>query len=101
MSAVATAERLDDIRTFLPGISEAEYERRAKLRSLRNTAVALATKTESGTARQLAWTASDYAHALMYAPADDAALAETARFCTRIMVCAMQAEQMADEGIVA
>lgn len=93
MSAPTTIER-DDIRTFLPTIGEEEYARRAKLRSLRNAATAMITATESPTARGLAWIASDYSTEALYAPAAADALDDLNKFCTRLMLTAMQAEQI-------
>jgi hypothetical protein len=94
----ATAQPLDDIRTFMPSIGVAEYDLRAKLRSLRNVASALIGKTESPTARQLAWIASDWTNEIIFAPADLTLLAEVGKFCGRLMVTAMHAERLETEG---
>lgn len=94
MNAPTSFATRDDIRTFLPTISEAEYARRAKLRSLRNSAAAMISATDSATARTLAWLASDYATEALYAPAAASALDDLNRFCTRLMLTAMQAEQI-------
>lgn len=88
-----TAER-DDIRTFLPTIGEEEYARRAKLRSLRNAATAMVNNTDSSTARGLAWFAIEYATEALYAPDASEALEDLNKFCTRLMLTAMQAEQI-------
>ncbi len=92
------AAPLDDIRTFLPTIGEEEYERRAKLRSLRNAAAAMIAETNSGTARGLAWIASDYATEALYAARAADALDDLNKFCTRLMLTAMQAEQIDSFG---
>jgi|GEM_PF-1433634 len=91
---LAQPEKLDEIRTFLPGIGEAEYELRAKLRALRNTASAMVSNTESNTARQLAWIVVEYATPTLYAPGTPVAFADLNKFCTRLMLTAMQAENM-------
>jgi hypothetical protein len=93
MSAVAHAE-CDEILTFLPGIGEEEYAKRAKLRSIRNAAAAMIAATDSGTARHLAWIASDTVTQALYAPGATDALDELIQFCTRLMLTAMQAEKI-------
>jgi|JI6StandDraft_1071083.scaffolds.fasta_scaffold02959_6 hypothetical protein len=98
MNARAAIKASDDIRTFLPGIGEAEYDLRAKLRTMRNCASALIANTDSDTARALAWTCSGYATAYVYAGADTETLSEIARFCNRLILTAMQAEQIDDGG---
>lgn len=94
MNAFTTIKAADDIRTFIPGIDEAEYELRAKLRTMRNCASALIAKTDSDTARALAWTCSEFATAYVYAGADNDTLSEVGRFCHRLMLTAMQAENI-------
>ena len=101
MTLIVAAEPLDDIRCFLPGIDAEEYARRAKLRSLRNTAAAMIARTECATARQLAWIASDYATELVYSPADPVVLDDVAKFCTRLMISAMHVERLETVGAVA
>lgn len=97
MNAFTSIKPADDIITFLPGIGQDEYDLRAKLRSMRNCAAAMIAKTESDTARALAWTCSEYATAYVYAGADQETLSEVGRFCNRLMLTAMQAEAI-DEG---
>ena len=82
----------DDIRIFMPGIPQEEYDKRAKLRSLRNAATAMRTNTDSDNARCLADMAIEYATGALYAPgaADD--LDDLNQLCTRLMKTAMQAE---------
>ena len=99
MNAFTAIKPADDIRTFMPGISEAEYELRAKLRAMRNCASALVAKTESDTARLLAWTCSEYVTAYIYAPVHTDTLDEVALFCTRLMVAAMHAEAIDVGGV--
>ena len=96
MNAFTAIKAADDIRTFIPGVSEAEFELRAKLRTMRNCASALIAKTDSETARALAWTCSEYATAYVYAGADNDTLSEIGRFCHRLMLTAMQAENIDD-----
>lgn len=98
MNAFTAIEKSDDILTFLPGISAAEYALRAKLRSMRNCAAALIVKTDSDTARALAWTCSDYATAYVYSGANNDTLTEVGRFCNRLIVTAMQVELIDDGG---
>ena len=98
MNAFTAIKAADDIRTFLPGIDEAEYELRAKLRTMRNCASALIAKTDSDTARALAWTCSEYATAYIYAGTDNDTLSEVGRFCNRLMLTALQAETIDDGG---
>ena len=97
---VAMPAHLDDIRTFLPGIGADEYDLRAKLRSHRNVAAAVIAKTESPTARQLAWIVTEYTAETIFAPMDHAFLAEVGKFCTRLLVTAMQAERLETAGAV-
>lgn len=93
MNAAATIQR-DDIAIFLPGIGDEEYAKRAKLRSLRNAATAMIGSTESGNARSLAWMANDYATGALFAPGAAHALDGLNKLCTRLMIVAMQAEQL-------
>lgn len=98
MNAFTAIKKADDILTFLPGIGKAEYDLRAKLRTMRNCASAMIAKTDSDTARALAWTCSEYATAYVYAGADHDTLSEVGRFCNRLMLTAMQAESIDDGG---
>lgn len=92
--SVATLKPLDEIRTFLPGIGDEEYALRAKLRSLRNTASAMISNTESDTARQLAWIVVEYATPALYAPGIPVEFEELNKLCTRLMLTALQAEKI-------
>ena len=96
MNAFTAIKAADDIRTFMPGIDETEYELRAKLRTMRNCAAALIAKTDSDTALALAWMCSEYATTYVYAGADNDTLSEVGRFCNRLMLTAMQAESLDD-----
>ena len=89
-----TARQRDDICTFMPTICAEEYARRAKLRSLRNVAAAMISETESSTARQLAWLASDYITQSIYAPAAAEALDDLIKLCDRLMRTAMHAQRV-------
>lgn len=93
MSAAGTIER-DDIRLFLPGVSDEEHAKRALLRSYRNAASAMIASTGSDIARWLAWTASDYATGAIYNPGAAQALDDLNKLCKRLMLTAMQAEQL-------
>lgn len=94
------APAADDILTFLPGIGNEEYELRARLRSYRNAASAMVANTDCPAARNLAWMATEYITTLIYAPANTDELAEVAKFARRVMLVAMQAEELRDQGIV-
>ena len=96
--AISTIQPLDDIATFLPGIDPDEYERRSKLRSLRNMAGAMIAQTDSPTARQLAWICSDYTTEFVYSHADEALLDDVAKLCNRLMITALHAERLEAEG---
>ena len=97
MNTISTIQPLDDIVTFLPGIDLDEYERRSKLRSLRNMAGAMIAQTESPTARQLAWICSEYTTEMVYSPAGASLLDDVAKFCNRLMITAMHAERLDTE----
>ena len=98
MNAFTEIKPADDLHTFLPGIGEEEYQLRAKIRTFKNCAAALIAKTDSDTARGLAWTCSHYATAHIYAGTDNGTLIEIARFCNRLMLTAMQAEEIDGGG---
>ena len=89
-----TTIKPDEIYTFLGAIMDDEYERRAKLRSYRNAASAMIGTTECDTARHLAWTVIEYASANLYAPASIEWLDKLNLLCKRLMLTAMQAEEM-------
>ena len=97
MNAI-TAIVADDIGTFLPNIGPDEYELRAQLRKMRNVASAMIVKTESATARQLAWIVVEYVSELIFAPADYALLADVAKLCSRLLISAMHAELLETVG---
>ncbi len=88
----------DDIRIFLPGISDEEHALRAKMRSFRNVASCMIRSTASDTARQLAWIASDYATLWVYSHAHQSELKDLNLFLRRLLVTAMQAENIDMEG---
>jgi hypothetical protein len=94
MNAVTPIERPDDIRTFLPGCDGEEYELRVLLRGQRNAMTRLIATTESDTARCLAWIVVEYVTANLFAPADLEWLRELRRFCHRLSLTAMQAEDI-------
>ncbi len=96
MNAFTTVKPVDAIRTFMPGIGEAEYELRVKLRTMRDCASVLIARTDSDTARALAWTCSEYATAYLYAIANYDTLNDVGRFCNRLMLTALQAEAIDD-----
>ena len=96
MNAPATI-RPDEIYTFMGDIPAEEYELRAKLRSYRNAASALVGSTSCDTARHLAWVVIEWASPNLYAPAPIEWLEKLNLLAKRLMLTAMQAEQMANE----
>ncbi len=93
MSAPATAKP-DEITTFLGAIPAEEFERRAKLRSFRNAASAMIARTPSDTARYLAWEVIEWATPNLYAPAPLEWLDQLNLLAKRLLVTAMQAEEL-------
>ena len=91
----------DEITTFLGAIPADEFERRAKLRSFRNAATAMIASTECDNARALAWMVSDYATEALFCPAAAEALDDLNQLCRRLMLTAIQAEQMNDARMAA
>ncbi len=96
MNAPATIP-LDTIRTFLGPIPDDEHERRRKLESYRNAAMALIARTPSDTARALAWQVIDWAAPWLYAPGVPLEWLDSLNTLSkRLMLTALQAEQMDD-----
>jgi len=93
MSTPQTAKP-DEIRTLLGDIPGEELERRAKLRSYRNAASAMIAGTQSDTARALAWCVIEWASPFLYAPAPNEWLDRLNLLSKRLMLTAMQAEEM-------
>ena len=91
----------DEITTFLGEIPPEEFERRAKLRSFRNAATAMIASTDCDNARALAWMANDYATEALFCPAAAEALDDLNQLCRRLMLVALQAEQMNDARLAA
>tara|TARA_B100000029_G_scaffold396022_1_gene393963 strand:- start:115 stop:426 length:312 start_codon:yes stop_codon:yes gene_type:complete len=87
----------DEIQTFLGEIPAAEHELRCKLRSYRNAASALISRTRCDTARHLAWIVVEWVTPNLYAPAPVEWLEKLSLLAKRLMLTAMQAEQMALE----
>lgn len=96
MSAPATPMP-DEIGTFMGSIPIEEHERRAKLRSYRNAATQLIGSARTDHARQLAWTAIEWASPNLYHPAPVEWLDKVNLLCRRLLLTAMQAEDMALE----
>ena len=105
MNAVSTIEPVlrDDILLAMPEIEpdSEEHKARAKLRSYRNAATALVNSTESANARSLAWLIIEISTNWLYAAADEATLIEINRHANRLLITAVHAEQLHDEGIAA
>ena len=85
----------DEITTFLGEIPPEEYALRDKMRSYRNAASQLTGNARSDTARQLAWATIEWASPNLYNPAPVDWLAQVNRLCRRLLLTAMQAEDMA------
>lgn len=84
----------DDISLFLPGLSIEEREKRVLLRGYRNAATAMIASTESNNARALAWMANDYVTGSLYNTGATYALDDLNKLCRRLMLTAMQAEEI-------
>ncbi|WP_394729056.1 hypothetical protein [Altererythrobacter sp. GH1-8] len=97
MNAAVMLDR-DDIRVFLPNIGEAEHALRAKMRSYRNAASAMVSRTESDTARQLAWIVVEYGCANLYAPATEPELEDLNKLFKRLMITAIHVENIDQFG---
>ena len=96
MNAISPIQRVDDIVLLAPGCAAGseEYGLRARLRGQRNAMTALITRTQSDTARALAWLVVEYASAHLYATASLDRLREIGRFCHRLSLTALQAEDV-------
>lgn len=92
---------LDEIRTFLGDVPAEEYEARAKMHAFRNAATAMIASTESANARCLAWMTTETITPLLFAPdLKTADLLEVGKFAKRLMLTAMQAEELRDKGLL-
>ena len=89
-----TIAPLDDIATFLPGITSDEYELRAKLRSYRNAATAMVHNTDRNNARAPAWMVIEYVSDTIYAPAHPDIVPALRQLCRWLMPAAMQIEEL-------
>lgn len=87
--------KFDDIRTFLPDIFDVEYEKRAKMRSYRNAASKLLGSAHCDLSRHLAWATIEWASPTLYNPAPLEWLDQVNQLCKRLLITAMQAEDMA------
>jgi hypothetical protein len=87
----------DAISTFLGSVPAEERERREKLSSYRNAATAFVARTESDTARLLAWEVVNWATPFVYAPGVSLDwLDRLNQLSKRLMLTALQAEEMDD-----
>ena len=86
---------LDDISTFLGTIPQEERDRREKLRSYRNAASQMLGTARSDTACHLAWVVIEWASPNLYSAAPLDWLDEVNKLCRRLLVTAMQLEDMA------
>lgn len=94
MSAPASIKP-DEIATFMGAISSDEYERRAKLRSYRNAASQMLGSARTDHARQLAWAVIEWASPNLYNSAPIDWLDKVNLLCRRLLLIAMQVEDMA------
>lgn len=92
-----TSVKPDEIVTFLGTIPPEEHERRSKLRSYRNAASQMLGSARTEQARQLAWTAIEWASPNLYNPAPIDWLDKVNMLCRRLLLTAMQVEDMALE----
>lgn len=88
---------VDDIATILGEIPADEYERRAKLRDYRNAASTMIATAKSDHGRQLAWAAIEWSSANLYNPVPLDWLDKVNGLCRRLLLTAMQVEDMALE----
>lgn len=86
--------QLDEITKFMGKLPVEEFERRAKLRSYRNAATAMIASTDSTNARSLAWMVNEYVTGALYAPGAEPWLDDLIKLCKRLMLTAMQAEEI-------
>lgn len=87
----------DTLATFLGAIPDDERERRAKLESYRNAAMGLVARTDSDTARALAWQVIEWAAPWLYQPGVPLEwLDRLNNLSRRLMLTALQAEEMDD-----
>ena len=93
---IQTAIKPDEIYTFLGTIPDDEYERRAKLRSYRNAASAMLAPTQSNTARHLAWEVIEWVSPNLYSPCPLEWLDKLNQLAKRLMLTAIQAQEMDD-----
>lgn len=87
----------DEIGTFMGSIPPEEHERRDRLRRYRNAASGMLGSARSDLAKHLAWSAIEYASANLYSPAPLDWLDKVNQLCRRLLLTAMQAEDMACE----
>lgn len=98
MNASKSIEQDGDLLTFLPGIHGEEYALRSKMKSLRNSAQAMIRRTTSDTARHLAWEVVERVTVWIYEPASLIELGDLNRLFTRLMLTAIQAENIDEYG---
>jgi hypothetical protein len=96
MNAPATFpdSKPDEIRTFLGDVPPAEYAARSKLRSYRNAASAMIARTDCDTARFLAWQVIEWTTPDLYSPCPVEWLDQLNLLSKRLMLTALQAEEM-------
>jgi hypothetical protein len=83
---------LDSIRTFMGNIPDDEHEQRRRIQTCRNAGTVKATRTESPSARALAWMVAETASEWLYAPASVEWLEQVTAYLLTLLRAADQAE---------
>lgn len=87
-------QAMDEIRVTLPGISEAEYEQRRRLRMVRTVAAQKIAELKPGQAVDLAWMATEVAQAMIFSPASIEHLTDVAEYCRRLLIVCDHASRL-------
>ena len=85
---------LDEIRCFLPKVSDAEWQQRNRIRVARIVATGRIVELQAGTAVQLLWMVVDTATTWMLRPATPAMLEKVVEQCRRLLIVADTAAQL-------
>lgn len=94
------ATRGEALDIMLPGCTDVERDLRIWLHGCRDAASALVASTESTLARSLAWEAAYISLAWWVTPANVEELANLKRLARRLMITALDAEKLHDEGLL-
>jgi hypothetical protein len=88
-----TTMKLSPVEVFMGPLPDDEREVREKLRSYREAATAMIAKTQSDTARILAWQAIEWISPNLYAPAPVEFLEQLRQLVSRLLRTAITAEE--------